>query len=82
MDPILSWQFHIRDITDRCTGILVALLNAKHVLPAGVVPRIIDALVFSHIRYCSQLYAIAKRTAILKLQKVFKEVGGWSRFLP
>ena len=71
MDPILSWELHIKHVTDRCTGILVALLNAKHVLPANVLPRIIDSLVFSHVRYCTQVYASANRTAILKLQKVF-----------
>ena len=72
MDPALSWDLHIKHVTDRCTGILVALLNAKHLLPADVLPLIIDALVFSHVRYCAQVYASANRTTILRLQKVFK----------
>ena len=46
MDPVLSWDIHIKHVTDRCTGILVALQNAKHLLPADVLPLIIDALVF------------------------------------
>ena len=40
----------IKDITDRCTRILVALLNA-HVLQAGVLPWIINAL------RCLQIFA-------------------------
>ena len=36
MDPGLSWGIHIKHVTDRCTGILVALQNAKHLLPADV----------------------------------------------
>ena len=37
-----------------------------------MLPLIIDALVFSHVRYCAQVYASANRTTILRLQKVFK----------
>ena len=71
MDPVLSWDLHIKHVTDRCTGILVALLNAKHLLPADVLPLIIDALVSSHVRYCAQVYASANRTSLSRLQKVF-----------
>ena len=70
-DPQLSWAPHIKHITDRCIGILIALLHAKHILPASVLPRIIDSLVFSHLRYCVQVYGSANRTAIAGLQKVF-----------
>ena len=71
MDPALSWEPHIKHITDRCIGILVALLHAKHLLPASILPRVIDALVFSHLRYGVQVYGSANRSAIAKLQKVF-----------
>ena len=71
MDPVLSWDIHIKHVTDRCTGILVALQNAKHLLPADVLPLIIDALVFLMSVYCAQVYASANRTSLSRLQKVF-----------
>ena len=43
----------------------------RPILPQSVLPRIIDALVFSHVRYCAQVYGCANRSNILKLQKVF-----------
>lgn len=71
MAPVLSWEPHVKHITDRCIGILVALLHAKHLLPVTVLPRVVDALVFSHLRYCVQVYGSANQTVIFKLQKVF-----------
>ena len=71
MDPFLSWEPHLKLVTDRCIGMLIALLHARHILPLNIMPRITDALVFSHLRYCVQVYGSGNRTVIAKLQKVF-----------
>ena len=70
MDSTLSWHPHVKHVTNRCFGILIGILNAKHVLPASVLPRIVDALVFSHIRYCIQVYGSSGNTTISEIQKV------------
>ena len=71
MDQTLSWELHVTRVTNRCIGILIALSHVKHILPPDVLPRLIDALVFSHIRYCVQVYGSANLTVIAKVQKVF-----------
>ena len=71
MDRFLSWEQHVQQIADRCFGILVGLLHAKQVLPIGTLPRLIDAMVFSHVRYCVQVYGGTSVTGIGKIQKIF-----------
>ena len=44
--------------------------HVKHVLPQRLLPRRFDALVFSHFRYCAQVYGSANCTTIAKLQKI------------
>ena len=70
-DPLLSWEPHLKLVTDQCIGMLVALLHVKHLLPVHILPRIIDCLVFSRLRYCVQVYGSGNKTVIGKLQKVF-----------
>ena len=38
MDPVLSWELHLTAVTNRCIGMLIALLHVKHVLPRDVLP--------------------------------------------
>ena len=71
MDQTLSFTCHIDHVLHKCTGILLGILNAKHVLPSFLLPRLIDALVFSHVRYCIQVYGCANKSSIARLQKVF-----------
>ena len=71
MDKNLTWESHIKRVTDRCFGILIGLANAKHVLPREVLPRLVDALVMSHVRYCVQVYGSAGSVAIGKIKKIF-----------
>ena len=71
MDKHLTWDSHVKRLTDRCFGTLIGLANAKHVLPREVLPMLIDSLVMSHVRYCVQVYGSAGSTTIAKLQKVF-----------
>ena len=69
-DNRLSFEPHIDAIVAKCFGIMIGLMHAKHLLPASVIPTIVNALVMSHIRYCSQVFGCANKTAIKRLQKV------------
>ena len=71
MDKNLTWESHIKHVTDRCFGILIGLANVKHVLPREVLPRLIDSLVMSHVRYCVQVYGSAGSGSLDKIQKIF-----------
>ena len=71
MDPELTWEAHINTIINRCFGILIGLMHIRHIIPHSVLPRLVDSLVFSHIRYCAPVFGSANRTAIARLQKVF-----------
>ena len=71
MDETLSWDHHIKTITDRCFGILIGLSHVKHILPIELLPRIVDCLVMSHVRYCVQVYGSASVTSIKKIQRIF-----------
>ena len=70
MYETLSWDHHIKTIVSRCVGILIGLANVKHVLPIELLPRIIDSLVLSHVRYCIQVYGSANKTSLKSLQKI------------
>ena len=70
MDSNLSWSHHVKCISDRCFGILVALYHVRHILPKEILPRIIDSLVFSHLRYCVQVYGGANSQSKDCIQKV------------
>ena len=71
MDKNLNWVKHIDKTVAKCCGILIGLASAKNVLPLNVLPRLIDALVFSHLRYCVQVYGNASNCHLRKIQKVF-----------
>ena len=70
IDSCLTWEYHVKLIQDRCFGILIGLRHAKHLLPAELLPRIIDALVKSHIRYGLQVYGNAGKELLKKIEKV------------
>lgn len=69
-DQNLSFQPHVDHIVRKCTGMLTALAHARHVIPASTVRYLIDALVFSTIRYCLSVYGICGRTQVHRLQKL------------
>ena len=71
MDPGLTWDSHITHITNRCFGLLIGLMHIRHIVPPHLLPKIVNALVLSHVRYCVSVYGSANRTHILKLQKVY-----------
>ena len=71
IDKNLNWIKHIESTVAKCCGILIGLASAKHVLPSCVLSRIIDSLVFSHLRYCVQVYSNATNCHLQQIQKVF-----------
>ena len=71
MDQNLSWNQHVKLVSQRCFGTLVGLSHVRHSLPLDVMPRIIDALVTSHVRYCIQVYGNCNVEMLTSIQKVF-----------
>ena len=69
-DSRLCFEPHIDVIVAKCFGILIGLMHAKHLIPASVLTTIVNALVMSHVRYCSQVFGCANKTALKRLQKV------------
>ena len=69
-DSRFSFEPHIDSVIHKCFGILIGLMHAKQLLPAKVLPTVVNALVMSHVRYCSQVFACANKTALKRLQKV------------
>jgi len=67
-DQHLSWDAHVRALSRRCCGILIALSHLRHYLPPETLPEIVTALVISHIRYCLAVYGngTAKNLAIIQ----------------
>ena len=70
IDRHLNFQAHIDDMVKKCTGILIALSHAKHVVPAGTMKTIVQALVLSTVRYCMSVYGSCGTTQIERVQKV------------
>ena len=70
MDPELSWKQHIKHVTSRCFGILISLWHVRNILPLDLLPRIIDSLVMSHVRYCLQVYGSANQSVLTEIQKI------------
>ena len=70
MDTHLNFRAHIDHITAKCTGILIGLIHAKHVIPARALPTIVQALVNSVIRYCMSVYGTCTDTQLHRVQKL------------
>ena len=71
MDQTLSWNQHVKLISQRCFGILIGLYHTRHVLPHAVLPKLVDALVISHVRYCIQVYGNCNAELLDSIQKIF-----------
>ena len=75
----LEWQWtatwtlcpiHIDGVSQKCTGMLIALMHARHVIPRSVLKQVIEALVISVLRYCLSVYGSCGETQLQRLQKV------------
>ena len=70
MDRFLTFDAHIDQLVGKCTGMLLALLHAKHSLPSDIIATLVTSLVISHIRYCISIYGtygVAQRHRIQKV---------------
>ena len=70
MDKHLTYHDHVNRLVSRCTGTLIALTHAKHVLPQRVMQPIVTALVLSTIRYCIAVYGTCGVTELHRVQKL------------
>ena len=70
MDKYLTFRSHVDHVVAKCTGSLLALNHAKHVLPAPAVKPIVTSLVVSTLRYCLSVYGTCGVTERHRLQKV------------
>ena len=55
-DRHMLFDSHVNRVVRRCSGTLLSPRHTKHDLPAEVVPRLVDDLVMSSIRYCVSVY--------------------------
>ena len=70
LDRHLNFQAHISAVTSKCTGILIALGHARHVMPVNTLKIIVQALVISIVRYCMSVYGSCGVTQMARVQKI------------
>ena len=69
-DCHMTWDSHVRAVARKCTGILVSLSHLRHYLPSNIIPTLVSALVFSHVRYCLTVYGNGSSKNLVILQKL------------
>ena len=62
-DRHLTFDSHIDYLVKRCTG------TSKHGLPPEVLPRLVDGLVMSSLRYCVSVYGATSGQLTRRIQK-------------
>ena len=70
MDKHLSYHRHVSHVVSKCTGALLALNHAEHVLPPFTLKPIVTSLVVSTLRYCISVYGTCGATELRRVQKV------------
>ena len=70
MDRHLNYQAHIDKLTQKCSGVLIALNHAKHTMPRSVIKPIVQALAVSMVRYCISVYGSCTDTQLHRIQKL------------
>ena len=70
LDRHLSFEPHVTYISRKCTGILIGLLHARHVIPRQTLKVIVEALVMSVVRYCLSVYGSCGVTQLSRVQKI------------
>ena len=70
LDRHLNFEHHVSTIQNKATGILIALNNARHVIPKRLMPAIVQGLVISIIRYCICIYGSCGTTQTHRIQKM------------
>ena len=70
MDKHLPFHSHVDHVVSKCTGSLLALNHARHVLPTLTMKPIVTSLVVCTMRYCLSVYGTCGATERRRLQKV------------
>ena len=70
LDRHLNFETHVDQLTRKCTGILIALSHARHVLPRRTLKGIVEALALSIVRYCISVYGSCGTTQLRRVQKI------------
>ena len=70
LDSHLTFEAHIDHMSRKCTGILMALNQARHVIPRSALKDITEALALSTIRYCMSVYGSCGETQLHRVQKL------------
>ena len=70
MDSTLSYDEHVFQTVSLCIGSFSQINRVKHLFDAGTLARVINALVFSKLHYCSSVWSNTSKKNISKLQKV------------
>ena len=70
IDRHLSFEPHIDQLTAKCTGMLIALMHARHVIPRCILRQVVEGLVMSSIRYCLSVYGTCGITQMHRVQKL------------
>ena len=76
LDRQLSFEAHVNYMTKKCTGILIALSHARHVVPRKTLKFIVEALALSIVRYC---LPVSGSCVITQLHRVQKMMSFWVR---
>ena len=70
MDSNLNYQAHVDVTTRKCTGILISLNHARHVIPKNAIRPIIEGLVISILRYGLSVYGTCGQVQLNRVQKL------------
>ena len=70
IDRSMNFHAHVDCMTRKCTGILVALSHARHVIPGKTLKVIVESLVLSVVRYCLSVYGSCGVTEVHRIQKI------------
>ena len=69
-DRSLCWDRHVSTVTQRCFGVLTGLSHLRGHLPTAVLSALINALVFSQVRYCISVYGNGRKDNFRRIQKI------------
>ena len=70
VDRSLDFKAHVDTVTRKCTGLLIALSHARHVIPSQALKVIVESLVLSVLRYCLSVYGSCGTTQVRRIQKI------------
>ena len=65
-DRHLTFETHIDQLTTKCTGMLIGLIHARHIVPSCALQQVLESLVISSIRYCISVYGTLAHVELRK----------------